>query len=932
MSGCLKISAFYERIREDFRMRRVLFFAVVSYLFSVSVFCAPYLGKEFEFHQPDGSAIAVRVWGDEFYIRAETLDGYSLVRDPVSGFICYAEVNNDGSDFISTGTPYTGQSVEQLKDSGRWPLSRGNGIKKGLRLKHQAVIEKADKNRHLLGRDKHGRILPAPDSGVFSAAPDQANSPAPLLGQVVGLTLLIQFPDVSATISQADIDNYCNQVGYTGYGNNGSVRDYFYDVSNGNLTYTNYVTAYYTAQHNRSYYTDPSISYGIRAKELIKEALLWLDNPSGQNFNFGTISTDGGNYMLAINAFYAGAIQNNWAEGLWPHMSSMYGVFTSNEGVKSGVYQITNIGSSLVLGTFCHENGHMICDYPDLYDYGYESYGAGNYCLMAYGGSDYNPIPPNPYLRDIKGWESVTVFPPMSGVQYFLQSNSNTSYKYLNPGNSHEFFYIDSRTKTGRNSSLPDEGLVIWHIDENGSNDNQQMTPSQHYLVSVEQADGLFHLEHDNNAGGSGDLFHSGYKDVFKDTTIPNAKWWSGNNSNLVIRQISAVGSTMNFVYGDIVMAFTPDGGNYDSKQNVTITCATPGATIHYTTDGNAPSESDSIIASGSSVLVGHSLTLKARAWKTGIEPSEIKTADYQIISICPEADLSGDCVVNFKDFALLANWWLYDCNASNAWCGGADFDLSGDAGIEDVAVLADQWLVNSGPDGMVWVPINDSGIGGGHEGFIGEMSKYETTNAQYCQFLNAAKALNRITVYTDNVVYAISDTSHSQPYYDLAGAGYNQNGAVNGGAARINYSGGVFTVDSGFENHPVTYVSWYGATAFCNYYGYRLPTEWEWQAIADYDGSFIYGCGITINNSIANYYGSTHPDGTTVVGTFGAYGYGMCDMAGNVWEWTSTVDGSSRVIRGGCWLHISNFCTVSYRSNSVPYYSYNYVGFRVCH
>jgi M6 family metalloprotease-like protein len=539
-------------------MRRVLFFVAISCFFSVPAFCAPYWGKEFEFHQPDGSPIAVRVWGDEFYIRAETIDGYSLVRDPVSGFICYAKVNDEGSDFISTGIPYTGQTVEKLKYSGLWPLAQSKGIKKDLRLKHQAVIEKADRNRHLLGRDQRGRILPAPDSDAFSAASAQADSPAPLIGQVVGLTLLIQFPDVPATISQADIDNYCNQVGYTGYGNNGSVRDYFYDVSNGNLTYTNYVTVYYTAQYNRSYYTDPSISYGTRARELIQEALLWLDNPSGQNFNFGTISTDSSNYMLAINAFYAGTIQNSWAEGLWPHMSSMYGMFTSNEGVKAGVYQITNIGSSLTLGTFCHENGHMICDYPDLYDYGYESYGAGNYCLMASGGSDYNPIPPNPYLRDIKGWESVTVFPHLSGVQYFLQSNSNTSYKYLNPDNSHEFFYIDSRTKTGRNSSLPDDGLAIWHIDENGSNDYEQMTPSQHYMVSVEQADGLFHLEYGDNSGGSGDLFHAGYNDIFNDTTVPDAKWWNGNNSNLVIRQISAVGSTMSFVYDDSTVPYPP--------------------------------------------------------------------------------------------------------------------------------------------------------------------------------------------------------------------------------------------------------------------------------------------------------------------------------------------------------------------------------------
>jgi hypothetical protein len=240
-------------------------------------------------------------------------------------------------------------------------------------------------------------------------------------------------------------------------------------------------------------------------------------------------------------------------------------------------------------------------------------------------------------------------------------------------------------------------------------------------------------------------------------------------------------------------------------------------------------------------------------------------------------------------------------------------------------------------PSGMVWVSINDPEVSG-HEGFTGYMSKYETTNAQYCQFLNAALASGDITVSGNNVLGASGSNSGAdfvgQVYYDLAGPGYTNDGATNGGAARINYSGGVFSVDSGFENHPVTYVSWYGATAFCNYYGYRLPTEWEWQAVADYDGSYDYGCGTTINHIIANYGyggGSTHPDGTTIVGTFGTYGYGMCDMAGNVWEFTSSIySGSDLVIRGGGWGSHDYGCSVSYRQDGGSGDPHSYFGFRV--
>ena len=197
--------------------------------------------------------------------------------------------------------------------------------------------------------------------------------------------------------------------------------------------------------------------------------------------------------------------------------------------------------------------------------------------------------------------------------------------------------------------------------------------------------------------------------------------------------------------------------------------------------------------------------------------------------------------------------------------------------------------MAKGNPTGIAWVSIDDPG------GFSGQMSKYETTNDQYCQFLNAALASGDITVSGSTVYGANGSNSGAdfvgQVYYDLAGTGITHNGATNGGAARIQYSGSVFSVDSSFENHPVTYVSWYGATAFCNYYGYRLPTDyWEWRVVADYDGSFTYGCGTTINNSMANYSGSIHPNGTTIVGAFGTYGYGMCDMAGNLWEWTSSI------------------------------------------
>ena len=304
-------------------------------------------------------------------------------------------------------------------------------------------------------------------------------------------------------------------------------------------------------------------------------------------------------------------------------------------------------------------------------------------------------------------------------------------------------------------------------------------------------------------------------------------------------------------------------------------------------------------------------------------------------------SDLNGDLVVDFKDYAIFsACQYGPDGQDCNGLSDIADIDHSGTCDFNDVEIFALEWLEEVTTD-MVWVYIDDPGVSG-HEGFTGEMSKYETTNAQYCEFLNAAKSDGLITVYS-NDVYSVSDTGHNEIYFELypGSSSYSQ----------ITYSGGVFSVRSrdGYDmsNHPVVMVNWYGATAFCNYYGYRLPTEWEWQAVADYNGSYTYGCGTTIDFSKANYFvldsGYANPLNlssspyTSPVDHYSSYGYGMNDMAGNVWEWTSSCyyadcDPGYRVLRGGSWSGSDYQCSVSTRRYGNPYGTDYYLGgFRVC-
>src|SRR4030042_4854812 len=132
------------------------------------------------------------------------------------------------------------------------------------------------------------------------------------------------------------------------------------------------------------------------------------------------------------------------------------------------------------------------------------------------------------------------------------------------------------------------------------------------------------------------------------------------------------------------------------------------------------------------------------------------------------------------------------------------DLDFEGSRAMKRIMCLAVvMWaVVNVASADIEWVYINDPGVPG-HEGFTGYMSKYETTNAQYCEFLNAALASGDITVSGNDAIGASGSNSGAdfvgQLYYWLDGPGGTFFGATHGGAARINYSGGGVCVESGF-------------------------------------------------------------------------------------------------------------------------------------
>lgn len=407
----------------------------------------------------------------------------------------------------------------------------------------------------LLGLPALSMAMPKSGDGAVIAGPP-AKSTLKTIGTRVGLTILVDFPNWKGTIPQQDVNDYCNKPGYTGNENKGSVFDYFYKQSGGRLRYYNVVTPYVTVPYPYAYYRDASKTYGDNARTLLRDALEQL---IADGFDFSSCTTNSSGGLHGVNLFYAGF--SGGKKGLWPHTGDVTDKIYLGNGMHVGKYQATYLATALTLGTFCHENGHLICRFPDLYDGDFSSTGNGHYSLMSSKFED-QPASVGAYLRYRAGWAEVFEISSNSSYRASVRVDDGPLYQYLNPAASNEYFLIENRAKIGREAEqyLPSQGLMIMHGDEKGSNNNEQMSEDRHYQASIEQAAGRFALETPNSAGGAkSDLFRAGGKTRFDDTTLPNAHWWknatsddmtSGDPSGLSIRDIGPVGETMTFIVG----------------------------------------------------------------------------------------------------------------------------------------------------------------------------------------------------------------------------------------------------------------------------------------------------------------------------------------------------------------------------------------------
>ena len=220
-------------------------------------------------------------------------------------------------------------------------------------------------------------------------------------------------------------------------------------------------------------------------------------------------------------------------------------------------------------------------------------------------------------------------------------------------------------------------------------------------------------------------------------------------------------------------------------------------------------------------------------------------------------------------------------------------------------------------PEDMVYVPPGQFIVGEKDniritslkEGFF--IDKYPVTNAQFCEFLNERG----------------NQQEGGKEWIDLEGSSKKVR-------YRIRMDGDLFAVESGFEDHPVIYVTWCGVSEYAQWAGKRLPADEEWEKAARGIDGRVYPWGNEFDKEKCNI-DESGIDHTTPVKKYqeDRSPYGCLDMAGNVWEWTDSWydEGKEefKVLRGGSWNPYRNFTRCASRLRFIPEGRVNVAGFR---
>ncbi|MFO7534940.1 MAG: M6 family metalloprotease domain-containing protein [Kiritimatiellia bacterium] len=480
-----------------------------------------------EAKQPAGGRVRIFLKGDEFLHWHADAAGYTVLRDSAGRWV-YAE-KTAGGELAPSGA-LVGEADPGVR-----------GIPKRLLPEREAARGAAMR-----------RLRLPPLSGFKDAA-----RRVPRQGQMKNLVLLVEFADLPHTYSKKQVEALFTAPGYVADGAAGSVNDYFREVSYGALDVDSVVTEWIALDHGYAYYGKDMWGFDIRPREMVEEALAKLE---ASGFDFSTVDGDRDGAVDCLTVIHAGGGQEyagNDPGYIWSHQWEliqpvMYDGtwlrFYNTEPERRG--RDGNVASQGLarIGVICHEIGHML-GLPDLYDYEYDSEGAGAFCLMA-GGSwngqlGSQPAHLNAWCKAVVGWVAPV---PVEAAGSFTCQQVETApavYKVALGFPATEHFLVENRQGVGFDRSLPGNkrGLLVWHIDDTVADNDDQ----GRYRVDLEEASGTQHLERNENEGDDRDYFRAGNLAAFDAETSPGSGSYDGVKLGLSLFNISGSADVMTF-------------------------------------------------------------------------------------------------------------------------------------------------------------------------------------------------------------------------------------------------------------------------------------------------------------------------------------------------------------------------------------------------
>ncbi|MEO0116370.1 MAG: M6 family metalloprotease domain-containing protein [candidate division WOR-3 bacterium] len=392
------------------------------------------------------------------------------------------------------------------------------------------------------------------------------------------IVILCDFADNIHTYSPIDFNRLLFREGAS------SLRDYYREVSYGNLSLEGLVTEWQRMDRTYSFYV--ADSFGVfrdfpnNSQGLIYDLISKID----PDVNFRDFDNDGDGYVDCLIVVHAGpgAEETGNKRDFWSHKWQLSdnstgcpGPYFTNDGVYIDAYTLQPErfadGDLMTIGVFAHELGHIL-GLPDLYDTDYSSNGLGIFCLMAAGSwarEDASSLPGSSpvhlvsWCKYLLGWlnpdslqkgyleekanatlSAVCDFP---SAYRLLENPFGVDWSWENPGTG-EYFLVENRYRRGFDKGLPGSGLLILHIDETRRGNDNERAP----LVGILRPGKIGFSLPSYSWGEESDLWKNDTTG-FTEWTIPNSNFYSGLPSGVRVRNISSPGEVMS-----VDLAITP--------------------------------------------------------------------------------------------------------------------------------------------------------------------------------------------------------------------------------------------------------------------------------------------------------------------------------------------------------------------------------------